>query len=500
MVFRDPAGRRRRALRTALMALTLAWVVLVALIVVGLTGLHPKSGAALTGSSRRDDIGASASASVKPHLTPTPTPTPTPTRTLRPVRPVIASTAGMVAPPEHYCHQRACADRGCLPLRVTAPERRVGSVEAAFDADGVAPPGDISAGDFDCRGFSFNARQLAADGFGPGDKVVADGQALTLPRVAARAADEINTAGQVIKVTAGLHATELGFLGAGEYGTRGGTVTVTYAGGATQRSDLRLADWYADWPAPGSMIAAAAPWNIPPAHAAKFRPAPVAVYYAQIRLNPAMTITSVTLPDDRDLHLFDVGVPAVASYASLSSAFDDTALVPAAAALDGNYDGDGHSYDSASLSAAGLRPGASVTVQGVRFRWPDYRPGHFDNVRAEGQSIAVSGSGRVLGFLGSATTGTRSTTTGTQSGTVRIQYADGSVQSATLTFASWQANHAADGGRVVATVPWNRASGASRKQVSVYSAVLPLRPGRTVASVTLPVNFYLHVFAIAVGG
>jgi hypothetical protein len=54
----------------------------------------------------------------------------------------------------------------------------------------------------------------------------------------------------------------------------------------------------------------------------------------------------------------------------------------------------------------------------------------------------------------------------------------------------------------VATVPWNDAPGSTlgAHQVSVYSATVPLAAGKTVASVTLPENFNMHVFAIATGG
>src|SRR5258708_29712916 len=131
------------------------------------------------------------------------------------------------------------------------------SVEAAFDVNGVALPGTTSSGNFDCRGFSFQAQQLAADGFGPGDKVAVEGQTLTVPRVAAGAPDEIIAEGQVIHLSpAGQSGSKLGFLGAGEFGTRSGTVTVTYADGSTKTARLRLADWYADSPARGSVIAA----------------------------------------------------------------------------------------------------------------------------------------------------------------------------------------------------------------------------------------------------
>jgi beta-glucosidase len=202
----------------------------------------------------------------------------------------------------------------------------------------------------------------------------------------------------------------------------------------------------------------------------------------------------VTIPDNPLLHLFDIGVPSAATYSSVTSAYDDEGLAPAATPLDGNYDGGGYSFNSDALPAAGLAVGAKVTAQGVAFTWPDYAPGRADNLRAEGQTVAVAGSGTVLGFLGAGGFGT-------QSGTVTITYTDGSTQTATLSFADWYADSAVSGGTVVATVPWNDAPGSTlgAHQVSVYSATVPLQSGKTVASVTLPTNFNMHIFAMAAG-
>ena len=141
-----------------------------------------------------------------------------------------------------------------------------------------------------------------------------------------------------------------------------------------------------------------------------------------------------------------------------------------------------------------MTPGAEVTAQGVDFTWPDYAAGSFDNARAEGQTIDVPGSGSVLGFLGAGGFGT-------QSGTITITYTDGTTQTATLSFADWYADSAVSGGTVVATVPWNDSPGSTlgAHQVSIYSATVPLAAGKTVASVTLPTNFDMHIFAIAAG-
>jgi beta-glucosidase len=367
------------------------------------------------------------------------------------------------------------------------------SVRAAFNFVGVAPSTDIAEGNFDGGGFSFEQEQLDADGFAPGDTVAADGQQLTLPQVASGAPDEITAEGQVADLNES--GSTLAFLGAGEFGTQSGTVTVNYTDGTSSTATLSLADWYADAAAPGTAIAASSPWNVPPSETPYFGLHTVAVYYAQIPVDPAKTIASVALPDNPLMHFFDVGVPSPASYPSVAAAYDDTGLASASSPLDGNYDGGGYSYDSDALPAAGLAPGASVTAQGVTFTWPSYAAGSFDNLRASGQTIALSGPGTELGFLGAGEFGT-------QTGTVTINYTDGTSSTATLSLADWYADSAVSGGTVVATVPWNDAPGSTlgAYQVSVYSAVVPLDAGKTVASVSLPENFDMHIFAMAVGG
>jgi hypothetical protein len=401
------------------------------------------------------------------------------------------TTKEFATTPESCAPVRKCANLGCKHSKLAAIKRPFSSVQAAFDGSGVAPPGELRSGNFDCGGFSFQAQQLAANGFGPGDKVAVAGQVLTLPRVAVGAPDEIVARGQVIHLNPPAKpAAALGFLGAGEFGIQTGTVIITYEGGSKQKATISLADWYADVAVPGTAIAASGLWNVPPGRTSSFGPAPVSVYYARVPLDEFKPIVSVALPDDPNMHFFDFGVPGPAAYVSASSAYDDTGLATPATESAGNFDGAGHSYNSSALATKGLRPGASVTAQGVKFTWPDYGPGQLDNIRAQGQTIGITGKGRVLGFLGAATLGT-------QRGTVTIQYSDGSTQTVVLTLADWRAGQAASRGTLVATVPSDQPKG--NQLVSVYSATVPLERGKTLVSVTLPVNIDMHVFAIAKG-
>jgi len=506
----DPPSRRRRVFRAAAIAVGAGWLAVIALVIAGLTITSGHQIAVAQAPAPAHQTAARPSRSpAAPH-------TPAAVTTRSPGAGSGQSTArhaALVAPrppklspgqitettrefgrtPKSCAPARKCAYMGCKHFKTAAVKTTFNSVQAAFDGVGVAASGDPGPGNFDCDGFSYQAAQLAADGFGSGEKVAVAGGELTLPQVPPGAPDEITARGQTIRLsTAGQPVTELGILGAGEYGTQAGTFTVNYAGGSRQKATLRFADWYSDVAVQGTVIAASALWNVPPGRTSAFKPAPVSVYYAKIPLRSRTPVVSVTLPDDPNLHLFDIGVPSAATYPAISPAFNDTGLVMPGAASGGNYDGAGHSYNASELAAKGLRPGASVIAQGIRFTWPSYGPGQLDNVRTQGQTIGITGAGRVLGFLGASTLGT-------QRGTVTIQYSDGSTQTAVLSFADWRTDHAVAGGSVVATVPWNQAEGASRQLVSVYSVTIPLDKGKTVVSVTLPVNIAMHVFALAEG-
>lgn len=490
-VIAGPSGRRRRVFRAGVIAVTCGWAAVLALLVVGLAIAPSAQRPALAGTPTHQHAVGAAHRGGAGHRSGASHPA-TQVAQTQPTTPQPSETSREFATNPVACTARKCANLGCKLSKTGVAATAFGSVQAAFDGKGVALPSAASSGNFDCGGFSYQAQQLAANGFGPGDEVAVAGQVMTLPRVASGAPDEIIAQGQVIHLNLSKPAAELGFLGAAEFGTQTGTVTITYVGGSRQKATLRLADWYADVAPSGIVIAASGLWNVPSSQASSFGPAPVSVYYTRIRVNASRRIASVTLPRDPNMHVFDIGVPTPARYRTVSSAYNDTGMVTAAAARDGNFDGAGHSYDAGALAAKGLKPGASVTASGMKFTWPRYRPGHFDNIRTQGQTIGVRGSGHVLGFLGAATLGT-------ESGTITIHYADGSSQTASISFADWRAGHAASGGTVVATVPWNRIPGAAKQQVCVYSATVPLEAGKTVVSVTLPVNIDMHVFVIAEG-
>jgi beta-galactosidase GanA len=167
------------------------------------------------------------------------------------------------------------------------------------------------------------------------------------------------------------------------------------------------------------------------------------------------------------------------------------------------FDGEGTTFSAEGLAAAGLSPGASVSSSGLTFTWPDVAAAEPDNTMAEGQTIAISGSGASLGFLAAANNSA-------ESGTGTIYYTDGSTQSFTLNVGNFWYPAGQDGNpdnvQVAGVNYANYPTGSSGHEVYVFEQSVPLAAGKTVEAVTLPslgsvvgYNPALHVFAMAIG-
>jgi hypothetical protein len=168
-----------------------------------------------------------------------------------------------------------------------------------------------------------------------------------------------------------------------------------------------------------------------------------------------------------------------------------------------NFDGGGYAYSAQALSAAGVSPGSQLTASGKTFTWPNVAAGTADNYQANGQTVAVSGSGSSgsIAFLGSATNGP-------STGTATVNFTDGTSKSVTLSFSDWTLNGgtaSVQAGNTVAitTAYRDTSSGGQDTVITNVFATSPvsLPSGKTVASITLPASAnqgVLHIFAIAV--
>jgi hypothetical protein len=119
-------------------------------------------------------------------------------------------------------------------------------------------------------------------------------------------------------------------------------------------------------------------------------------------VRPVTMLAAIALPVGMLTGLVGSSAPADAATTTLAQAFDNVGITTTATASAGDYDGTGDSFSAAGLAADALSPGRTLLHDGLAIRWPGVAPGQPDNVVADGQTIAISGSGSTLGVVGSS--------------------------------------------------------------------------------------------------
>ena len=275
------------------------------------------------------------------------------------------------------------------------------------------------------------------------------------------------------------------------------TVTTTFtntaaAGGATVHGvamDLDLPDgWSATATSPSSFASVAAgqqvstTWavSIPDGQAGSF------TLDADATLNGVHDSSNWTQTD----------VP----YASFADAYNNAAITSDTNRGGANLDGAGASFSEQALASVGVTAGGALVHDGQTFTWPNEPPSTNDNVVAAGQTIAVSGSGSTLGFLGASTWGA-------SSGTGTITYTDGTTQQYTIGFGDWANGTPPTGGDVAIRAPYgNQPGNQTAWQTTIDYSPVTLDPTKTVKWITLPQGNptpqggipALHVFAVSI--
>ncbi len=227
-----------------------------------------------------------------------------------------------------------------------------------------------------------------------------------------------------------------------------------------------------------------------------------------VALNPSFTYHRTRYPLAATALAVDV------PYRSLRAAYDNRGISDGRDAVAADFDGSGFSYSEQALSRAGLGRGAEFSIGATRLRWPDVPPGGADNVKLDGQTILMppAANATQLTFVGAS--GGIQTSGGDETGTGVIEYTDGTDQEYSLTLDNWfRKGRSPD--ETVATMPYvNESTGAGShngpgrrtKAAHVFATSIALEPGKTVESVTLPSvgtlpgDFPMHVFALALGG
>ena len=277
----------------------------------------------------------------------------------------------------------------------------------------------------------------------------------------------------------------------------GDTVTINGSGfGATQgNSYVHFMDGGTSWGAPGN--AAALTVNSWSDKSITFTvPTPSNGYHVFAGSTAMITVVTDSAQSSNTAAL---GINPTANPADY---YDNVAYTTDGNQSCGNFDGLGYSYSAKTLADDGFTPGAAVTVDGLKYNWPNASGCDNDNVLAAGQTILVNGSSGAtkLGLLGASGNGT------TQ-GPITVTYTDGTSTTSQLTFTDWAQSPAA-GNTVAATMPYRNANDGSTQSITMYvfNAEIPLNSSKTVKSVTLPTvtddvtsGASMHVFALTTG-
>ena len=212
-------------------------------------------------------------------------------------------------------------------------------------------------------------------------------------------------------------------------------------------------------------------------------------------------------PSSRGVALPPAQLHVAEPYPNLAAAARSTAISDDSDPIAADFDGAGDSYSAQALAAAGLSPGATITVPGGSAQWPTASPGTPDSVLADGQTISLPAAG---GEHALVLVGASSNASLRSPGT--IEYAGGATQRFSLALDNWSLPPADRGDQVVATMPYVNgfapngatAPGQRRRTVRVFATTIALNPRRTVTAVTLPrdgdslVGAAMHVFALGV--
>ncbi|HEX3617095.1 MAG TPA: GH92 family glycosyl hydrolase [Solirubrobacteraceae bacterium] len=251
----------------------------------------------------------------------------------------------------------------------------------------------------------------------------------------------------------------------------GQQVTINGSGfGASQGSGyVEFSDNGADWGGPGQTAVQIDSWSDS-----------AVTFTVPASVSPG-TPGSVTVVTDSGSMSDSPGLE-ITPTADPSDYYDSTGTSPDDNQACSNFDGVGYSYSATALAAAGLTPGATVSADGLTFKWTSGQPCSPDNILAAGQTMLVSGpaGANTLGLLENSTDG------GTQ-GTITINYTDGTSSTATITSSDW-ANGPGTTETAAATMPYRNSTSGSSQQLTVYvyATTVAVDPSKTVQSITLP--------------
>ncbi len=172
---------------------------------------------------------------------------------------------------------------------------------------------------------------------------------------------------------------------------------------------------------------------------------------------------------------------------NLAAAFSTIGIGVDGRAGPGNLDGHGNSYSASALGPALTWDGATFVLGAGDTN---------DVISADGQTIALpAGPFTSIALLGASVFGP-------QTGTFTVTYTDGTSATFTRTLSDWVGSVTgrgvtAPGESIAATMPYSdNAQGTFAQSSYVYGYTIPIAQGKTVKSITLPVNGKIKILAM----
>jgi|CZKL01.1.fsa_nt_gi hypothetical protein len=357
------------------------------------------------------------------------------------------------------------------------------NLSSAWNETGIYPTGaTYSSGGLDGLGYSYSSNLL-------GPSRVLNGVPFQFGP--AGAPDAVYAAGQTIPLAPGrFQALQLLATGLGG-GQPAQPLVVTYTDGSTTQFSQNFSDWFSPSFNPNESEAVAMAYRN--AADGTQQDAQFNLYGYTLLLNAGKIVRSLTLPSNRNVVLLaatltgqNFGQPV-----SLTTAFDVVGIYTNGSTFssDGGLDGGGTAYSANLLGNAS--GSSSLVVNGNKFTLA--APNTNNAVYGAGTPIPLpAGHFSSLHLLGTGVYGAQTAQT------VTVRYTDGSASTFTQSFSDWfSPQHfprEAEGVQMAYRQAYDGTEGNG--PLNLYEYTFPIKPDKTVQSLTLPVN--RHALALAV--
>lgn len=346
----------------------------------------------------------------------------------------------------------------------------------ARSSDGTA----VTNGGIDGGGYAYSATLL-------GNSVTWNGNTFSLG--AANAVDAwYNT---TISLPAGQYNT-LNLLATGVQGSQAAqTFVVHYSDGTSTNITQSLSDWFSPQNYAGESKAFTMAYRNNPDGSKDNRT--FYLYGYSFPINSAKTVTSLTLPSNRNVVVLagvlgNTAAPPPGTPVSLSSAFNRAGVYTDGTTFSstGGLDNVGDAYSSNLL-------GASTTFNGVTYSYG--AANGYNDVSAAGQTITLpSGQFSSLRMMATAAGGNQA------SQSFKVNYTDGTSTTFTQSMSDWftPQSYAGELDAVPMSYRDTSSGGRDSRTFHLYNYSFALNNTKTVQSVVLPKNASVEVLAMTV--